>query len=92
MLPQVDSQRHYLTEKHATVRFSFLDVVALELYDFNEQNVLSSLQIGPTKEGFLLQLGCCYGLCGKIEVRKLRLEVVPGIPEGSIYSRATPDS
>ncbi|HEX5283831.1 MAG TPA: Imm50 family immunity protein [Bryocella sp.] len=49
-LPHVDSQGHYRTERHATVRFTFREVVALELYDFNHQNVLSSLQISATKQ------------------------------------------
>ncbi len=77
---------HYKTGKHAIVVFSLTNILAMELSDFNHQNVISELILSRTTDGFLIELGCCYGLCGSIRAESIRVEVNPGMPTGNVYA------
>ncbi len=77
---------HYKTGKHALVVFQLTNILAMDLVDFNSQNVISALMLSKTDDGFLIKLGCCYGLCGSIRAESIRVAVEPGMPAGSIYT------
>ncbi|HEV2617276.1 MAG TPA: hypothetical protein VGU63_11790 [Candidatus Acidoferrales bacterium] len=73
----------YHPDKPACVDFVLDDVSDLELGDFSSQNVIFSLDveavIDQTKEKAIrLTLGPCYGLAGRIDARRVRVELVPG--------------
>lgn len=73
----------YFPEKPAAVDFFLEEVTDLELADFSCQNVIFSLDVDivvdQTKEKAVrLTLGPCYGLAGRIDARRVRVEIVPG--------------
>lgn len=73
----------YFPERPAAVDFFLEEVTDLELADFSNQNVISSLDVDvvvdQTEEKKVrLTLGPCYGLAGRIDSRRVRVEIVPG--------------
>lgn len=78
----------YYREKPATVLFIFDEITDVELADFSGQNVIFSLSmeevIDQTKEKAIrVTLGPCYGLAGRIDAKRVRVELVPGkSPDG----------
>lgn len=73
----------YSPKKPAAVDFFLEEITDLELADFSSQNVISSLDIDivvdQTKgRAVRLMLGPCYGLAGRIDARRVRVELVPG--------------
>lgn len=78
----------YYPEKPATVDFIFEEITDVELADFSGQNVIFALEIeevtDQTKEKAVrLTLSPCYGLAGRIDAKRLRVELVPGkSPDG----------
>lgn len=78
----------YYPEKPATVLFIFDEITDVELADFSGQNVIFSLSmeevIDQTKEKAIrVTLGPCYGLAGRIDAKRVRVELVPGkSPDG----------
>jgi len=73
----------YYPRKPATVNFIFDEVTDVELSDFSVQNVIIGLDIeqvtDQTKsDAIRVTLGPCFGLSGRIDAKRLRLEVVPG--------------
>lgn len=70
-------------EKPAMVDFFLTDVSNLNLESFSPQNVIDGLTFEPVIDQYQgkairLQLECCYGLCGWIDTRGIRVELVPG--------------
>lgn len=75
-------------EKHAVVSFIMGEVVGMNMNGFNHQNVIFDLHIEKRPSGeYEITLDPCYGLAGHIATKGLRFEVVPGIPENSVYNR-----
>jgi hypothetical protein len=78
----------YYPDKPATVDFIFEEITDVELADFSGQNVIFYLGIeeviDQTKEKAIrVTLGPCYGLAGRIDAKRLRVELVPGkSPDG----------
>jgi len=73
----------YYPDKPATVDFIFAEITDMELVGFSGQNVIFSLEIekviDQTKEKAIrLTLSPCYGLAGRIDAKRLRVELVPG--------------
>ena len=84
----LDEKGYFKSIRHAVVTFHLDRVSALELADFNHQNVIDRLSLTQTAAGgFLLQMEPCYGLFGKVEAASLRISLEPGIPEASVYTR-----
>jgi hypothetical protein len=78
----------YVLDKHVIVAFEMVDISDLELVQFSKQNVISGLGLEPIEnhpDGATIKitLGCCYGLCGQISCRKLRLKFAPGEPSSN---------
>ena len=67
---EVDSEGHYKLKHDSVVHFLFEEVTELELYDLNQQNVISSLKIGKADDGLILELAPCYGLSGSFKARR----------------------
>jgi len=84
---ELTSTGHYRTKLHTLVTFSMKSIVAMELYDFNHQNVISGLVIEQKPDGIELLLGSCYGLAGTIRAEEVSLSFVEGTPPGSIYTQ-----
>jgi hypothetical protein len=78
---EVDERGYYILDKHAIVTFLFEGIEDMEIYGFNEQNVIFSLTVETEGDSFLLTLDHCYGLAGVIESQKLSVRLEPGVPE-----------
>ena len=83
---RVNKYGHYITEKHAIVSFIFEKIAQLELANFNQQNVVSSISVGLSENGYEVILGDCYGVSGRLEAGRLSFEFESGMPSNSIYA------
>jgi hypothetical protein len=83
---------YFRTIRHAVVTFSFFDVSAVELTDFNHQNALEDIYFETVAgETPLLEvtLQACYGISLQFRCSHGRVEsVTPGAPAGSQYQSA----
>ena len=77
---EADGRTFFVLEKHAVVTFELEDITALELVDFNAQNVLSALEVWRDGESFHMHLHSSYGLSGSIEAARMRVSLRPGKP------------
>jgi hypothetical protein len=80
MTNKVDATRHYVLEKHALVTFTLRGVSDLDLADFSDQNVISSLDVEKRENGFRITLHPCYGLCGTVDAETVSVSVKPWKP------------
>lgn len=87
---EVNKTGHYITDRHAMVCFTFEGISEMSLNDFNNQNVLSELSIGRVSDQFELVLGQCYGVAGRVLTKRLSVDFVPGMPDGSVYASTVP--
>jgi hypothetical protein len=88
MTSEISSSGHYVTDLHTLVTFTLGEIIAMELYDFNHQNVVFGLGIEKQDDGIELTLDPCYGLSGSIRTNQLSLSFVEGIPTGSVYAKS----
>lgn len=86
MTGELDSRRHYILINHTIVSFFFEGLKGLVLNGFNNQNVISCLTLQKTCDIYALTLGHCYRVEGRIDAAHVRIELLPGTPEGGIYS------
>ncbi len=86
MTSQTDSHGKYICNLHTLVTFSFGEILAMDLGDFNHQNVIFGLGIAKTDDGFELTLHPCYGLTGTIRTATLAIRFIEGTPPGSVYA------
>jgi hypothetical protein len=84
--PEVDSRGHYVSAKHAIVTFILSEVTNTRIEQFNHQNVLNGLFVKRTPAGYQLVLEGIHGLDGTIDAARMRVELTPGIPPGSMYA------
>ena len=82
---ELNERGHYKTTKHAVVSFILDDIRDLDLMQFSSQNVISALVLSKLDEGYSIELGCCYGLCGSFTAMNIRIEIESGIPDKSVY-------
>ena len=82
----LDSRGHFINEKHAVICFLLENVLDLELFGFNHQNVISGLNLKRVEEGYELHIHPCYGVQGHVIAGRLAIELKPGIPSQSVYS------
>lgn len=79
MGPEVTDEGHFKLHNDSVVRFLFEDIFDLELEGFNQQNVLSSLNLSltedPQGDGHALhvELEHCYLFSGKFSARKAKI-------------------
>jgi len=81
---RLDNQGHYICTKHVIVSFIFGGVADLHLDGFNQQNVISGLDLRQTAEGYEISMEPCYGIEGTLTAETVRLEFQPGVPPGRI--------
>ncbi len=78
----------YYPDKPASVDFILEEITDVELADFSRQNVIFSLMIEEVidqtkRKAIRLILGPCYGLAGRIDAKRVRVQLLPGkSPEG----------
>lgn len=82
MRDEVDERGSYVLEKHTLVRFMFERLTACELFDFNQQNVLSGLGIesdaSDGEAGFRVAFQSIWGMGGSLVCRRVVVaEVTP---------------
>jgi hypothetical protein len=82
----VDSNDSYVCDKHCIVTLLLEDLEGVELADFNQMNVLSSLRFQRGNNTFILTLGSIFGVGGSIKAKSVRIELTAGIPEDSQYN------
>ena len=73
----------YDPKKPAVVDFIFEQVTDLSLEDFSPQNVINMLKaerIATKAFGTVIRvtMAPCYGIAGRIEAKRVRIELVPG--------------
>ena len=86
MTPDVDTKGFFVLKNHLVVCFRLLEVVNLEVGEFNHQNVIAGLSLSRTTDrSFRLEMEPCYGLFGFVEARTMLIELEPGKPEGGVY-------
>jgi hypothetical protein len=84
---EVNSRGYYVTVKHALVSFLLENISDLNLAGFNDQNVISGLNVQKTEDGYELFLDGCYGIAGRVKCAQLLVEIEPGMPPHSVYSK-----
>jgi len=57
------------------------EILALNLLDFNHQNVIFGVSFSRIEDGFEIALDPCYGLSGTISARKLSVDFEPILPD-----------
>ena len=95
--PELDARGYYVLDKHAIVTSVLEDflldlegITNTQIDGFNHQNVLSSLTVRKTLEGYDFILNGIYGVSASISARCLRVELSPGKPEPRFAS--SPDT
>lgn len=85
---ELDARGYYVLDKHAIVTFVMEDflldregITNTQIQGFNAQNVLSSVAVRKTLEGYDLILDGIYGVSASISARRLRVELSSGKPE-----------
>jgi hypothetical protein len=81
----VNSEGSYICDRHCIVTLFLEEVDGVDLVDFNQMNVLSSLKFQRENNTFVLTLVSSYGVGGSINAKSLRIELTAGIPEDSQY-------
>ena len=87
MTNEVNPQGFYVTDKHCIVTFLIEGIAAVQLNEFNHQNVLFDLTVSNENSEFVLSFNSSYGLEGNIKAKTIRVELAPGIPDGSQYKK-----
>jgi len=85
MTSEVDATGHYVNEKHSKVRFCLGEIVDCSLAGFNQQNVLSSLDISMAEDGYQIMMYGIYGVEGSLTAKSVAITYEPGVPKNSIY-------
>jgi len=75
MTKEIDDKGHYKLRKKVVVAIALEGITACDLADFNQQNVISSLSISKTANGYTLALEPCYGLSGTIEAASVLISI-----------------
>ena len=74
---QVDDRGYFVTTKHVLVTFILEGIQAVQLDDFNHQNVISGLSLEETTAGYRLTLHPCFGAQGTIDAKRVRISIEP---------------
>jgi len=77
---RVDERSYFIDTKHFIVTFILEGIQAVQLADFNHQNVISGLSLEETAAGFRLTLHPCFGAQGAIEAEHVTITIQPGFP------------
>jgi hypothetical protein len=77
MLPTVDEHGYYGSDRHVLVTFVLSEVSNLQLEEFNQQNVISGLELKRCENGFELVLWPCYGISGTVTAKQVAIEFQP---------------
>ncbi len=80
MSNEVDEKGHFVLTKHAIVTFHLENITVLQIEGFNAQNVILGLRIERTETGWLVSMVPCFGLAGKLEAERIKVEVSPTKP------------
>jgi len=85
--PDVDSRGRYVRAKHAVVTFCLegfpqdqQGITNTRVEFFNHQNVLDSVTVNRTPEGYELVLDGIYGVDGSIRSKQMSIKLEPGAP------------
>lgn len=80
MTSQLDKDGYYVLDKDILVEFQLEGVSDLGLEGFNHQNVIFSLTIEKTENGYRPDMHSSYGLAGTIDASAISLRQTPGKP------------
>ncbi len=74
---RTDSDGRFIRERDALVVFEFTGIRSLRIdgEDADTQNVISSLLVEQTNDGYRLVLGPCYGIAGEVVVKDLKVRL-----------------
>jgi hypothetical protein len=94
MTDEIARSGAYVCRHHCIVELLFVDVVQLELDDFNHQNALMGLEIAEVSERqlervkFEVHFDGAYGTDLRFSCRSVEVvSVEPGLPPGSVYAK-----
>ena len=82
---RVDESGFFVTQKHVIASFLFEDILDCDLKWFNNQNALLGMRLVREDDGFDLRMQAAHGVEGSVNARSVRIELTPGIPNGSQY-------
>lgn len=71
----VDSSGDPITEKFAVI-LRMVDIQEMFLNDFNDQNVIFELTLGPVENGIEIGMHPTFGMYGRIVARRVSLEYI----------------
>jgi hypothetical protein len=80
MTSEIDSDGHFVLDRHAVITVWLEEITDLELGDFSPQNVIGNLDIKPHESGFRVTLWPIYGVGGHIDAARVTLSLDPGKP------------
>jgi len=87
MTSQLSSSGHYVCDRHAVVTFELKGLLGMELFDFNQQNVLAGLTLALSDGTAKITLDGCHGAAGFLKAKTVSIMFTPGAPPDSQYLR-----
>jgi len=85
MTKALNATGHFVCDHHVIVSFFLSELENNNLSAFNHQNVIGGLDLQRAANGFELKLYPCYVVDATFSARSVRIEFLPGLPEGSTY-------
>jgi hypothetical protein len=81
---ELDANGHFANVREAVVCFELESIGALDLHDFNHQNVVFGIGLKKLRQGYELTLQPCYGVAGAIVAETVRVSYEPVAPTPSM--------
>lgn len=72
---EVDTSGCYVRDRHAAISVIMHGMTQMDISDWNHQNVLSTLEVSESEEGYVVTLNATFGIYGQIAAEKLSLIV-----------------
>ncbi|HEY9715969.1 MAG TPA: Imm50 family immunity protein [Trichormus sp.] len=77
---ELDEHGNFVQIKDAVVTFILTEVSDLALNEFNQQNVIFSLDVTSVDDGFVLEMQGSYGVAGTISAKSISVRLLAGKP------------
>jgi hypothetical protein len=74
MTDRVDSKGYFILEKHCLITLNLTDILAVNLSDFMQGAIISSLDINRSDDAFQIAIESSYGFFGSVRVRQVSIQ------------------
>ena len=86
MTDEVDAKGYFVLDKHAIVTLTLEGVSAINCADFDMvPGIIFDLEITKVDEHFRVEWSASYGVTGFVTARHVRINLVPGKPDGDEF-------